>query len=89
MAKKQRVVFEVSYSKKTKAWNGTQTKPKRPIIAHWNNYPKKAELVKAVVEKAKSLRANDGTPSQVVIKGRNGRMQAEYTYGNDPRRTPG
>jgi len=27
--------------------------------------------------------------SQVVIKGQNGRIQREYTYGEDPRRTPG
>lgn len=30
-----------------------------------------------------------GTPSQLLVKGRNGRIQDERTYGNDPRHIPG
>jgi hypothetical protein len=28
-------------------------------------------------------------PSQVIVHGRDGRIRTEYTYGDDPRRTPG
>ncbi|WP_316959707.1 DUF2188 domain-containing protein [Streptomyces sp. TRM68367] len=28
-------------------------------------------------------------PAQVIVHGRDGRIRTEYTYGNDPRRTPG
>lgn len=30
-----------------------------------------------------------GTPAQLLIKGRDGRIQDERTYGKDPRGTPG
>ena len=33
--------------------------------------------------------AQQHTLSQVVIKGENGRIEREYTYGEDPRRFPG
>ena len=29
------------------------------------------------------------TPSQLVIHGKNGKIQREYTYGDDPRKTKG
>lgn len=50
----------------------------------------------AVVEENKSDAINEGrrlaqlhTLSQLVIKGQNGRIEREYTYGEDPRRFPG
>jgi uncharacterized protein DUF2188 len=44
----------------------------------------KAEAVQAG---AREGRANGH--AQLIIKGRNGRIQDERTYGADPRRTPG
>jgi hypothetical protein len=41
----------------------------------------------AVRQAAAAGRANGY--AQVVIKGRNGRIQSERTYGTDPRRTKG
>lgn len=38
--------------------------------------------------RARSIYAG-GRPSQVLIKGRDGKIQTEHTYGDDPRRTPG
>jgi uncharacterized protein DUF2188 len=81
---KQRTVFEVSYKSKFNVWEGRQTRPKKPHIASWHGFKNKSELVQDVIKTAKKHK-----PSQVVIKGRNGRIQTEYTYGNDPRRTPG
>ncbi|MFV0138121.1 DUF2188 domain-containing protein [Streptomyces sp. HMX87] len=42
------------------------------------------EAISAAREKAK-----EREPAQVVVHGRDGRIRTEYTYGNDPRRTPG
>jgi hypothetical protein len=33
--------------------------------------------------------ARRSMPSQLVVKGANGRIQTEYTYGNDPREAKG
>ena len=40
------------------------------------------------IDEARRL-ARQHTWSQVVIKGENGRIEREYTYGNDPRRFRG
>lgn len=42
----------------------------------------------AMIERGRLLCRND-RPSQLVIKGKNGRIQREYTYGADPRTTKG
>lgn len=42
------------------------------------------QAIDAAREKAK-----EHQPAQVIIHGRDGRIRTEYTYGNDPRRTPG
>ncbi|WP_125623070.1 DUF2188 domain-containing protein [Streptomyces sp. WAC 00631] len=42
------------------------------------------QAIDAAREKAKQHQ-----PAQVVVHGRDGRIRTEYTYGNDPRRTPG
>jgi hypothetical protein len=48
------------------------------------NYANKAEAV----EKAKEV-AKNAPFGQVKVQGRGGKIQTEYTYGKDPRRTPG
>lgn len=40
------------------------------------------------IDEARRL-AQQNPLSQVVIKGENGRIQREYTYGEDPRKYPG
>lgn len=42
------------------------------------------EAIDAAREKAK-----EHQPAQVIVHGRDGRIRTEYTYGSDPRRTPG
>ena len=58
----------------------------------------KVEINKRVVSKHRDKdnaiseakrKAKGQQPSQVVIHKRNGRIQTEYTYKNDPRRTKG
>jgi hypothetical protein len=49
-----------------------------------NTYRTKAEAVKAGASKGRQ-----NGHAQLVIKGRNGRIQSERTYGADPRRTKG
>jgi hypothetical protein len=49
-----------------------------------HSYPTKDQAVKAGASK---VRQNGH--AQLVIKGRNGRIQSERTYGADPRRTKG
>ncbi len=48
----------------------------------------KALAIQLAVDRARAVwRA--GQPSQLLIKGRDGRIQDERTYGNDPRSTKG
>jgi hypothetical protein len=49
-----------------------------------NTYRTKAEAVKAGASKGRQ-----NGHAQLVIKGRNGRIQSERTYGADPRRRKG
>lgn len=48
------------------------------------NYADKADAL----EKAKEV-AKNAPLGQVIVQGRDGKIQTEYTYGQDPRRTPG
>lgn len=43
----------------------------------------------AAIVQAKALANRPGLLGQVVVHGRDGRVQAERTYGADPRRTRG
>ena len=54
---------------------------------HW--YPTKKIAVKWGRAEARESWELEGRPSQLVIRGRNGRIQREFTYGKDPRRFPG
>jgi hypothetical protein len=49
----------------------------------------KNQAVSMGAEYARALRESEGTPSQLVIHGKNGKIQSERTYGNDPRRSKG
>lgn len=46
--------------------------------------PTKEEAVRRTVEIAKGKE-----PSQVLIRGQNGQIQTEWTYGRDPRKSKG
>jgi hypothetical protein len=47
-------------------------------------FDRKEEAVKWARQRARSV-----APSQLRVKGANGRIQTEYTYGSDPRDTKG
>jgi Uncharacterized protein conserved in bacteria (DUF2188) len=49
-----------------------------------HSYPTKDQAVKAGASKGRQ-----NGHAQLIIKGRNGRIQSERTYGADPRRTKG
>jgi hypothetical protein len=73
----KRSVFTVTWSRRA-GWC---------VRAAWftvGPYPNKVQAVGAgrtIARRAK--------PSQLRVKGRNGRIQTEYTYGQDPRRFVG
>ena len=48
------------------------------------SYPTKDQAVKAGASKGRQ-----NGQAQLIIKGRNGRVQSERTYGADPRKTKG
>lgn len=48
------------------------------------NYEDKVDALRKAKEVAKNAYLG-----QVIVQGRNGRIQTEYTYGKDPRRFPG
>ena len=41
------------------------------------------------ITRAQALAKRCTTPSQVIVHRKNGRIQTEWTYGKDPRRTRG
>ena len=77
--KTKRVVYEVGWDKWCEAWVVTRRGKRGRTL-----YETKEKAIKAA-----RLCANLDLLSQVVIKGKNGRIQTEYTYGKDPRRYKG
>ncbi len=76
----QRQQFIVQTNSKRGGWDLTKPGAAR-AVAHFDT---KAEAVEAGREKARAAE-----PGQLIIKGQNGRIQTEHTYGNDPERYPG
>lgn len=52
------------------------------------HFDRKADAVQDAAAAGRKL-WKAGQPAQLFIKGRNGRIQDERTYGNDPRNIPG
>ncbi|AOH36888.1 DUF2188 domain-containing protein [Luteimonas sp. JM171] len=52
------------------------------------DFERKAEAVDYAAARGRAAWAA-GQPAQLFIKGRNGRIQDERTYGRDPRHIPG
>ena len=65
-------------------WCATPGGPGDEVAGESQSFRTKAEAVTAAVRQAETAELG-----QVVIKGRNGRIQSERTYGADPRRFPG
>lgn len=88
MSKKKvkREKFEVLPIRGTPAWAMRQVGRSRDgeLNGDLGHYDTKAEALRDAVKYAKSR-----APSQLFIKGRNGKILDERTYGNDPRRTKG
>jgi uncharacterized protein DUF2188 len=90
--KLSRTRFEVLHSNNFKTWyvNYRTSRGRRLVMPSGRaafiggGFALKKAAVKYAVEWA---RAN--APSQLFIKGENGRIQDERTYGNDPRKTKG
>lgn len=68
-----------------------------PAKGHWQLTSKarhsavhatQADAIAAGVKLCRALWA-EGQPAELVIKGRDGRIRDNRTYGNDPRRTRG
>ena len=62
----------------------TRGAPSRGGGRSGDSYPTKDKAVKAAVRQAKAAELG-----QVIVKGRDGRIQYEWTYGQDPRRRRG
>lgn len=78
VSKKKRKVFRVMPDKKNKCW--VVTKEKKTI----DSCARKTEAVAS----AKQV-ARDSKPSQLVVHKKDGTIQTEYTYGDDPKKTKG
>ena len=61
-------------------WNAKTQGAQRAV----GNYEDKADAL----DKAKEV-AKNASLGQVIVQGRNGKIQTEYTYGKDPRNIPG
>ena len=77
MAKRQ--VYEVRFDKGSDKW---------AVAQHGGGQVSTHNTKATAIGRAKSL-AKAAELGQVVIKKQDGRIQIEYTYGKDPRRTKG
>lgn len=85
-----RVVFRVTPIGGSRLWHvlrGNLT-PLRGPSAAISQHRWKFAAVASAVRLAKAIRKSGGL-SQVVVHGRNGRIQFEWTYGADPKRSQG
>lgn len=78
--RKKRMVYHVTYQKESGDWRVLEEGVKQPESTHST----KSEAVESARKLAKSR-----IPSQLKVHKRDGKIQTEYTYGDDPRRTPG
>lgn len=86
MAKKQkRLVVRVSPAKAPGQPAGWAIK--RGAVT-WDVYDRKSDAVSEARDLAKAELARGGL-AQLVVHGRNGKIQEERTYGKDPRRSKG
>ena len=81
MAKGKRVTYHVVYVAGARLWGVQQTGAEDFAFAD-------GEKRKAVTE-ARRLGKKAAPWGRVVVHGKDGKIQTEWTYGNDPRRTKG
>lgn len=55
---------------------------------HYGPYETQKAAIEVAVKAAKEAWGK-GYQSQVLVQGQNNQFRTEWTYGNDPRRTPG
>jgi len=79
----KRVRFVVAWDRRDQQWevsiNG---------FVEYGTHAKKDAVVYAR-DMARGMRESEGTPAQLIVKGKNGRIQFEHTYGKDPKKTKG
>jgi hypothetical protein len=82
-----RIVFVVMWDRAAKHWGVNR----QGAIHYEATFVRKPEAIKAGRRLAKNAgEFYDGAwGGQLVIKGKNGRIQTEHTYGHDPRRFKG
>ena len=66
---------------RSEAWHVRRTRARRSSGCH--------ESKAAAIVQARALASRRGSLGQVVVHGRDGKVQTEWTYGKDPRRTRG
>jgi hypothetical protein len=81
----KRSVYRVMYEKEGNWVVYPGKRVKNTYISSWDT---KSEAVNNAKSFAKE-EWRDGTPSQVVVHKIDGKIQTEYTYGKDPRKTKG
>ena len=81
-AKTKRAVWSVTWLKKAGRWRLTG-----PHGFWWLDV--KMDAVKDGAKRARAYHESKGTPTQLRVKGKNGRIQFEHTYGKDPRKSKG
>ena len=79
-----RVVYRVKWSDSFQKWVHTGVRG-----ARLGNYGDKARAVREARLFARATWTEAGTLCQLVVHGKNGRIQYEHTYGRDPRRHKG
>lgn len=85
-----RNVYRVQHKGWLAGWCVLKARPRRDgntlLCA---GYPTQREAVREAVSTARSDWLMHARPAQVILHGRNGRIQWERTYGRDPKRRKG
>ena len=84
-ARARRAVYRVKPPLGGKRYGWRLEHPTRTV----DTYDTKALAVSWGRRKARNLWEFGDTPSQLVVHGRDGRIQTEHTYGHDPERRRG
>jgi hypothetical protein len=80
---RRRRVYRVQYHRRTRRWEARQS---RLLVI---SMPRKADVVRWTRHHLRWQWSDRGELCQLVIHGKDGRIQTEHTYGRDPRRSKG
>jgi hypothetical protein len=82
----KRIIFRVQWNRSNGLWHILRD---GELVDLTGTRPVKRDAIQRAAEYCRDMLESEGTPSQLVVHSKNGRICFERTYGNDPRRSKG